>query len=57
MFRNEDVNIVNENMDNIINEATSIYQNNYEPTYLESKKVYEEIVLILSDIPVANMGL
>ena len=44
MFRNEDINIVNENMDNIINEATSIYQNNYEPTYLESKKVYEEIL-------------
>ena len=44
MFRNEDINIVNENMDNIINEATSIYINNYEPTYLESKKVYEEIL-------------
>jgi hypothetical protein len=49
MFRNEDINIVNDNIDNIINEALSIYRNNYEPTFIENKKVYEEILNYIKD--------
>jgi len=44
MYRGEDIEIIRSNIDNIIENAMIIYKTNNEPTYDESKKVYEIII-------------
>lgn len=44
MYRNEDIEIIKMNIDNITEEAMLVYKTNYEPTLKENKEVYAEIL-------------
>ena len=44
MYRQEDIEKIKLNIDNIVDDATFIYKNNYEPTLLEAKEAYNIIL-------------
>jgi len=43
MYRNEDIQLIKNNIENIVDKATFQYKSNNEPTYEESNKVYDVI--------------
>ena len=44
MYRDEDIDKIKLNIDNIAEQAMTIYKTNYEPTLAESKEVYKELL-------------
>jgi hypothetical protein len=44
MYREEDIEQIKLNIDNIVDDATFIYKTNYEPTLLEAKESYDIIL-------------
>ena len=44
MYRDEDIDKIKLNIDNIAEQAMTIYKTNYEPTLSESNKVYKELL-------------
>ena len=44
MYRDEDIDKIKLNIDNIAEQAMTIYKTNYEPTLSESKEVYKELL-------------
>lgn len=44
MYRDEDIDKIKLNIDNIAEQAMLIYKTNYEPTLAESKEVYKELL-------------
>ena len=49
MYRDEDIDIIKNNIDNITQEAMKIYKTNNEPTLAESKLVYTEILNFIKE--------
>lgn len=49
MHREEDIDIIQKNIDNIIQEADMIYKMNIEPTIDESKEVFKEILSFIKN--------
>jgi hypothetical protein len=49
MYREEDINIIKNNIDNIAQDAMTIYKTNYEPTLDESNKVYTELLNFIKE--------
>lgn len=49
MYRNDDIEKIKLNLDNIVEEAMTIYKTNYEPTFDESRKVYIELLNFVKD--------
>lgn len=44
MYRNEDIEKIKLNIDTIVENASIIYKNNYEPTLSENKQIYNELI-------------
>lgn len=44
MFRDDDIDVLKKNIDNIADNAMLHYKTNYEPTITESKTIYNEIL-------------
>jgi hypothetical protein len=49
MYREEDIEIIKTNIDNIAEKAMFVYKTNNEPTYEESQKVYKVILDFIKD--------
>lgn len=49
MYREEDIEIIKSNIDNIIEKAMVIYKSNNEPTLEESRKIYTVILNFIKD--------